>query len=113
ACGMLPSAVRRGTVTPVRRSIFLLLPCLVGLVALGARPGPSAAQARVPVWRTEPGGPTLRVSARAETGVQPKSVNVSPDGRRVVVCNFGRPDHDNVSVYDALTLAPVGTVSFE
>lgn len=65
------------------------------------------------MWRTEPGGPTLRVAERAETGRQPKSVSVSPDGRRVVVCNFGHPDHDNVSVYDALTLAPLGTVSFD
>lgn len=50
--------------------------------------------------------------ARASTGVQPKSVNVSPDGTRVVVCNFGRPDRDNVYVYDAETLVRVGAISF-
>ena len=44
------------------------------------------------------------VSQVVATGVQPKSVNVSPDGTRVVVCNFGFADHDNVFVYDAITL---------
>lgn len=72
-----------------------------------ARSGP-----RSPVWRTTRGGPVLEVAARVRTGVQPKSVNVSPDGARVVVCNFGRPDRDNVSVYDADTLARVGTIEF-
>lgn len=64
------------------------------------------------VFRTERGGPELSVAARVRTGVQPKSVNVSPDGSRVVVCNFGRPDHDNVSVFDADSLAQVGSISF-
>lgn len=73
---------------------------------------PAAAQ-RPRVFRTEAGGPTLEVTARAATGVQPKSVSVSPDGTRVVVCNFGRPDHDNVYVYDALTLERTGAVHFE
>lgn len=73
---------------------------------------PAAAQ-RAPVFRTERGGPELAVLARAATGVQPKSVSVSPDGRRVVVCNFGRPDRDNVFVYDSETLERTGVVSFE
>lgn len=72
---------------------------------------PAAAQ-RAPVFRTVAGGPVLEVAARAATGVQPKSVGVSPDGRRVVVCNFGRPDGDNVFVYDALTLERTGSASF-
>lgn len=66
-----------------------------------------------PIFRTVEGGPRLTVEARVATGVQPKSVTVSPHGLRVVVCNFGRPDVDNVSVYDAYTLELVGTVSFE
>jgi hyaluronoglucosaminidase len=72
-------------------------------------PSIAAAQA----FRTDPGGPTLQIARRVRTGVQPKSVSVNPDGTRVVVCNFGRPDVDNVFVYDALTLDQVATVSFE
>ncbi|MCA9605785.1 MAG: YncE family protein [Myxococcales bacterium] len=86
-----------------------LLLCALALVAL---PIPASAQ-RTPVFRTERGGPELHVAARAATGVQPKSVNVSPDGRRVVVCNFGRPDRENVFVYDAETLERTGLVEFE
>ncbi|MBX3269124.1 MAG: YncE family protein [Sandaracinaceae bacterium] len=78
--------------------------------ALAALPAVASAQ---PPSRTERGGPTMAVAARAATGVQPKSVNVSPDGRRVVVCNFGRPDRDSVFVYDAITLARTGAVTFE
>jgi len=87
---------------------------LVGLTA-GAFGASSVveAQRRPPIFRTERGGPTMEVAARAQTGVQPKSVNLSPDGSRVVVCNFGRPDVDNVFIYDALTLERVGVVSFE
>ncbi|MBX7196885.1 MAG: YncE family protein [Sandaracinaceae bacterium] len=67
---------------------------------------------RARIFRTERGGPELSVTTRVRTGVQPKSVNVSPDGTRVVVCNFGRPDRDNVFVYDSESLAHVGTISF-
>lgn len=94
----------RARVVPVA----LAAACLVAALAL-----PDARAQRTPIFRTERGGPRLSVSARAATGVQPKSVNVSPDGRRVVVCNFGRPDEDNVFVYDALTLERLGSVSFE
>ena len=96
-----------------------LLLCTSAVLAALAALAPSRLQVvdradaqRVPVFATEPGGPRLRVAARARTENLPKSVNVSPDGRRVVVCNFGRPDHDNVSVYDAMTLALVGHASF-
>jgi YVTN family beta-propeller protein len=76
----------------------------------GAAPAEVAAQ-RTPIWRTERGGPVLEVVARAATGVQPKSVAVSPDGETVVVCNFGRPDRDNVFLYDA-ALRERGRVHF-
>jgi len=46
------------------------------------------------------------------TGVQPKSVRVSPDGQRVYVANFGMLDHQNVSVFDATSLAPLGQIDF-
>lgn len=58
-------------------------------------------------------GPVLRVAKVVASGVQPKSVAVSPDGARVYVCNFGRPDRDNVFVYDAYSLDHVGTIEFE
>lgn len=82
------------------------------LLAIALAAAPAVAQ-RAPIFRTVRGGPRLTVAARAPTGVLPKSVNVSPDGARVVVCNFGRPDRDNVFVYDAETLERTGVVSFE
>lgn len=84
----------------------------IACVAVLALSASSVGAQRVHAFRTTPGGPRLRVAARVRTGVLPKSVRVSPDGRRVVVCNFGRPDVDNVFVYDAMTLEHVGTVSF-
>src|SRR5690606_26806936 len=57
-------------------------------LALAVLAVPAQAQERPPIFRTEHGGPRLAVAARARTGVQPKSVRVSPDGTRVVVCNF-------------------------
>jgi YVTN family beta-propeller protein len=81
-------------------------------VALGQDGSARGDASRPRVFRTARGGPELVVRARARTGVQPKSVNVSPDGTRVVVCNFGRPDRDNLSVFDSETLAPVGSISF-
>lgn len=84
----------------------------LALLALGTVGLAQDRPARPRVFRTERGGPTLTVAARVRTGVQPKSVNVSPDGTRVVVCNFGRPDRDNVSVYDADSLAQVGSITF-
>ncbi len=92
------------------RVLLLLAPALAGGLVIGAS-APAAAQ-RTPIFRTETGGPTLTIAARAPTGVQPKSVNLSPDGRSVVVCNFGRPDVDNVFVYDSETLEQTGRVSF-
>jgi len=85
----------------------------IALALLVALPAGALAQRRAPIFRTEDGGPRLTVAARGETGVQPKSVNVSPDGERVVVCNFGRPDTDNVFVYDSETLERVASASFE
>jgi YVTN family beta-propeller protein len=85
----------------------------LALVAVAGVPG--RAQPRrgeTPSYRTQDGGPRLRVAAQAHTGIQPKSVEASPDGSRVYVCNFGRPDRDNVAVFDAQTLERVGTVDF-
>ncbi len=96
-----------------RSSRALGLALGLAALALGLAPLAEARMVRRgPVFRTTRGGPTLEVLARARTGVQPKSVTVSPDGSRVVVCNFGRPDRDNVFVYDSATLEHVGTISF-
>jgi len=100
----------------VRRKLAVLIPTLavLGLVAWLPEGDRCAVQAQRPrVVRTERGGPRLRVVTHVRTGVQPKSVAVSPDGSRVWVANFGRPDRDNVFVYDADTLEHVGTVEFE
>ncbi len=59
-----------------------------------------------------PGGPALAITRRVRTGVQPKSVTVSPDGSRLYVCNFGFSGRRNVGVYDAATLERVGYVDF-
>lgn len=64
------------------------------------------------VFLTEHGGPALHVVGRARAGNLPKSVDVSPDGTRVITCNFGLPDHDSVAVLDAFSLARVGTIEF-
>lgn len=54
----------------------------------------------------------LTVAARTKTGVQPKSVAVSPDGAQLWVCNFGYSGRKNVYVYDATTLERIGMVEF-
>lgn len=59
-----------------------------------------------------PGGPALEITRRVRTGVQPKSVAVSPDGSRLYVCNFGLSGRRNVYVYDAHTLERVGRIDF-
>ncbi len=84
---------------------------VLAVVSLGVRAQPQQHPAQPRVYTRE-GAPRLHVVSKIHTGVQPKSVEVSPDGQRVYVCNFGRPDRDNVKVYDADTLREVGTVNF-
>jgi YVTN family beta-propeller protein len=95
----------------VRRLGGLFALAALAVVAFAAVPTRSQ-DARPSVFRTEHGGPALEVSQVVRTGVQPKSVDVSPDGTRVVVCNFGFADRDNVYVYDAMTLERVGVLTF-
>ena len=59
-----------------------------------------------------PGGPAFEVTRRVRTGVQPKSIALSPDGSRLYVCNFGFSGRRNVWVYDAQTLEHVGRIDF-
>lgn len=84
----------------------------VAAVALVALPSSGQRADRPRVFRTSHGGPALQVVARVRTDLLPKSVTISPDGTRAIVCNFGRADHDNVYVYDAMTLERVGVVHF-
>lgn len=97
-----------------RWSARVWAPAIVVLAALAVIATPSAGQdlRRRAVWRTRHGGPAIEVVARVRTGVQPKSVTVSPDGTRVVVCNFGQLDRDNVYVLDATTLERVAVIEF-
>lgn len=59
-----------------------------------------------------PGGPPLEITRRVRTGVQPKSIAMSPRGDRLYVCNFGLAGRRNVSVYDAHSLEEVGQIDF-
>lgn len=55
--------------------------------------------------------PPLELQEVAETGSMPKGVIISPDGDKIYVTNFGQANGKNVSVYDAHTLAPLGTIA--
>lgn len=99
--------------TPRRRAFVNALSSL--LLATGAamasaerQPGEAAASQ----VHTRRGGPRLRVVAEARTEVQPKSVALSPDGRQLWVCHFGRVDRDNVWVFDPEDLSLLGRVEF-
>lgn len=65
-----------------------------------------------PVVAMHPGGPALEITRRVRTGVQPKSVTVSPDGSRLYVCNFGLANRRNVYVYETEGLQQVGRIDF-
>lgn len=59
-----------------------------------------------------PGGPPLEIARRVRTGVQPKSIAMSPGGDRLYVCNFGLSGRRNVWVYDTQSLEQVGRIDF-
>ena len=85
---------------------------LSGLPCDGPAYGESGPRRR-PAPSTTVGAPLLRIADQARTGSQPKSVYVSPDGSRVYVCNFGRPNQDNIRVHNATSLDLIGTIEFE
>jgi len=96
-----------------RVSLTLLLTAVLGGMGVGSVVRRAAGQEdRSGVFRTTHGGPALLIRARARTGVLPKSVNVSPDGTRVITCNFGRPDAHSVTFFDPYTLESVGEAEF-
>jgi len=96
----------RSVVARIALSLSLLVALLVATPSAGQRAD------RPRVFRTSHGGPALQVVGRVRTDLLPKSVTLSPDGTRAIVCNFGRADHDNVYVYDAMTLERVGVIDF-
>ena len=57
--------------------------------------------------------PRLRVASRVESGTQPKSVSVSPDGGSVAVCNFGQASTRNVVLLAPDDLSERAAVDFD
>jgi len=56
--------------------------------------------------------PELSVTATADTGSMPKAVTVSPDGKSLVVTNFGFWKTKNVYWYDPATLKKIDQTDF-
>ena len=69
-------------------------------------------RAKLPPRPFAPGGPSLEITRRVSTGVQPKSIAISPSGDRLYVCNFGLSGRRNVWVYETDGLQKVGRIDF-
>lgn len=114
-CGPRPAATR--SPRPEAVAEVAALPGEAAPAPVEAAPAPVEPAPVEPAPEPEPtvmgpGGPALEITRRVRTGVQPKSVTVSPDGSRLYVCNFGLSGRRNVGVYDAQTLERVGYVDF-
>ncbi len=57
--------------------------------------------------------PELQVTQTSDTGSMPKAVVVSPDGKNLVVTNFGFWKTKNVYWYDPATLKKIGQTDFD
>ena len=79
----------------MRKKALLLLPPVLTVVAL-----------------TFAKAPALSVTATADTGSMPKAVTVSPDGKQLVVTNFGFWKTKNVYWYDPTTLKKIDQTDF-
>ncbi len=55
--------------------------------------------------------PELEVQEVADTGSMPKGAILSPDGKRFYVTNFGMANGQNVTVFDAGSLAHLDTIN--
>ena len=56
--------------------------------------------------------PEIKATQHADTGSMPKAVTVSPDGKSLVVTNFGQWSKHNLSWYDPSTLKMIGETDF-
>ena len=54
--------------------------------------------------------PKLELQEVADTGSMPKGVSLSPDGAHLYVTNFGMANGHNITIYDATTFAPQGSI---
>jgi YVTN family beta-propeller protein len=54
--------------------------------------------------------PTLDVVGGVRTGAMPKGVSIAPDGRTLYVTNFGNANRHNITMFDATTLARLGSI---
>jgi len=79
----------------MRKKALLLLPPVLTVVAV-----------------TYGKAPALSVVATADTGSMPKAVTVSPDGKHLVVTNFGFWKTKNVYWYDPATLKKIDQTDF-
>jgi YVTN family beta-propeller protein len=55
----------------------------------------------------------LRILQRVPTAAQPKAVTVSPDGKTLLVTNFGRRMNKNIYFYDSETLELTAQIDLE
>lgn len=77
-----------------------------------AGPAPARPRRRQPGYSVTLGGSTFRIWGGLRTGIMPKGVSVSPDGRRVFVTNFGRRKGHNLDVYQAWPIRHLRRVDF-
>jgi len=56
--------------------------------------------------------PVLKVSQHTDTGSMPKAVTVSPDGKHLVVTNFGQWTKHNLFWYDPVSLKKIDETDF-
>lgn len=50
------------------------------------------------------GGERFVIWGSADTGVMPKGASITPDGKRMFISNFGRPNRNVISVFDLPSL---------
>ncbi len=82
---------------------------LAGMLISAERQGGKKAK----TVRTVYGAPELKIVDKTLTGYQPKSVELSPDGRKLYVANFGKPDKDSIREFDAANLEHTRTFKFD
>lgn len=59
------------------------------------------------------GGERFVIWGSADTGVMPKGASITPNGKRMFISNFGRPDRNTVSVFDLPSMKQSGYLHFK